>query len=172
MDTGDEPERPPNPRPAAGAVVVDVSDDTERLDAADITRLRDGLEQAVAIAASERTGSHELRVLVVDDAAMGGLHEQHSGIAGTTDVLTFDLRERPELPLDVDVVVCLDEAVRAVTGRGHDVIAELTLYGLHGALHCLGYDDHDDASYAQMHAREDEILRAIGLGSAFFGEAP
>ena len=98
---------------------------------------------------------------------MVALHEQHCDIPGTTDVLTFDLRADLAAPIDVDIVVCLDEAARQAASRGHDAIHELLLYVLHGVLHCAGYDDHDDDDYAAMHAEEDRILAAIGVGALF-----
>ena len=49
----------------------------------------------------------DIRVRVVDDAQMSADHEQFSGIAGTTDVLTFDLSEPTDnfqsKVLDVDI---------------------------------------------------------------------
>lgn len=101
---------------------------------------------------------------------MAAAHEQYSGIAGTTDVLTFDLAEGGSArgaALDVDILVCVDEARRQGTDRGHEVERELLLYILHGVLHCLGHDDHDDDAFERMHAEEDRILTAIGVGPTF-----
>ena len=53
------------------------------------------------------------------------------------------------------------------TRRSHPVERELLLYIIHGILHCLGEDDHDDDAYARMHAREDDLLEAIGVGRTF-----
>ena len=38
---------------------------------------------------------------------------------------------------------------------------------LHGVLHCTGFDDRDAAGAAAMHAEEDRILGAIGVGATF-----
>jgi len=104
---------------------------------------------------------------VVGDEEMAAAHARHSGVPGTTDVLTFDLREDPDGPLDADVMVCADEAERQAAARGHAVEREVLLYAVHAVLHCLGEDDRDEASAARMHAREDEVLRAIGVGATF-----
>jgi len=112
----------------------------------------------------------EVRVLLVDDAAMADAHERHCGVAGTTDVITFDLAEgagASGAPLDVDLVVCVDEARRQASARGIPARREVLLYVVHGVLHCLGYDDHDEAASAAMHAREDEVLAAIGVGATY-----
>jgi len=108
----------------------------------------------------------EVRVRVVQDAAMAAAHEGFAGVPGTTDVLTFDLSEvGPEL--DVDILVCIDEAARQGVARGHSTERELLLYTIHGVLHCLGHDDHDPAAAARMHAEEDRILEALGVGATF-----
>lgn len=114
----------------------------------------------------------EVRIRLIDDAAMSDAHQRYSGVAGTTDVLTFDLRDAadPAAPLDVDLLICVDVARRQAASRGHPLTHELLLYALHGVLHCLGHDDHDDAAYARMHALEDQVLSAIGVGAVFAGD--
>lgn len=112
----------------------------------------------------------EARLAIVGDHAMAREHERSMGVCGTTDVITFDLTDgasAQDSVLDVDLLLCADEAERRATERGIPMERELLLYALHGVLHCLGYDDHDDAAYAEMHAREDEVLEAIGVGATF-----
>ena len=109
----------------------------------------------------------EVRVRVVDDGVMAATHEGFAGVAGTTDVLTFDLAEPGTQELDVDIIVCADEAGRQAAARGHRVEQELLLYIIHGVLHCRGHDDHDPAAAARMHAEEDRILEALSVGATF-----
>lgn len=109
----------------------------------------------------------ELNLAVVGDDQMSELHVQYLGISGTTDVLTFDLRDDPEEPVEGDIVICMDEARRQARDRGHDTRLELLLYAVHGLLHLLGEDDHDPADYEKMHRREDELLTRAGLGTVF-----
>ena len=45
----------------------------------------------------------------------------------------------------------------------------MLLYAVHGLLHCAGFDDHETAAFDRMHAEEDRILRAIGVGPIFAG---
>lgn len=161
----DESDQPPPAR-----IVLEILDESGRFDDAGCASLERSLREVIVLAVADRDGTHDVRVAVVDDARMSELHLAHSGVEGTTDVLTFDLRDEPGGALDVDLALCVDEARRAAEGRPHDEVAELVLYGLHGVLHCLGFDDHDSESYRLMHAREDEILRDAGFGALFSGE--
>ena len=111
-----------------------------------------------------------LGLRVVGDEEMASLHERFSHVTGTTDVLTFDLRDHPDNPdepIEGDIVICLDEAQRQAEARTHDTRSEVLLYAVHGLLHLLGEDDHEPADYDRMHRREDELLQRIGLDPVF-----
>lgn len=110
-------------------------------------------------------------IRVVSDAEMSQAHERFSGIVGTTDVLTFDhgpgFSMGQATLLETDLLICVDEARRQAERRGLAVRHELLLYIVHGILHCLGHDDHEDDAYARMHQLEDQLMLAIGLPTAF-----
>lgn len=157
---------PSLPGPGAPAR-VDIVDASGRLSATKVASLA-----ALAGAALADLGlTGEVRVRVVGDAEMAGAHLEYCEVEGTTDVLTFDMSDgrddsgRPVL--DTDIMVCLDEAARQGRARGHEPERELLLYIVHGVLHCAGHDDHDEAAAAAMHAEEDRVLRAIGVGATF-----
>jgi len=104
---------------------------------------------------------------------MSVAHARYCSDPSTTDVLTFDLSSPSDreanaaAELDIDLLLCVDEARRQATSRGLELEHELLLYAVHGVLHCLGHDDHDEDEARRMHEREDEILQAIGVGKAF-----
>ena len=109
-----------------------------------------------------------LSVAVVGAATMADLHQRFLNIPEPTDVLTFELARGPDGRVaEGEVVVCLDVAAEQAAARGHAVAHELLLYAVHGLLHLSGYDDQTDAGHAEMHAREDEVLRALGIGPVF-----
>lgn len=145
-------------------VSVDVCDHRSLLSKHDLDRLT-----ALCHAAMRESNlSGEVRIKLVSDSEMIDAHTRYSDDPTTTDVLTFDLSDGPgPRTLDVDLLLCVDEARRQATTRGHPVERELVLYALHGMLHCVGYDDHDDADFAAMHAEEDRVLEAIGVGRTF-----
>ncbi len=112
-------------------------------------------------------------VAIVDDDTIASLNRKHLDHSGPTDVLTFDLRgERGQPassnePVDGEIVMSVDTAKREAAARGHTSNAELALYAVHGTLHLLGYDDHEDADAQRMHAMENLILTELGLGAVF-----
>jgi probable rRNA maturation factor len=157
-ESAGESDQPPPPETS-----IDVLDQTGRVDddlcAWLTTHLRAAIDHAGATVES-------LVVTVVGDDAMTSLHVEHCGIAGSTDVLTFD-HGGTGAAIDADIAICLDEAARRASEHGHAFERELLLYAVHGVLHCLGHDDHEQSDYDAMHAREDAILTAIGIGPTF-----
>jgi len=161
---------------------------------ADVDRLADRL-RAVAVRLGVASGSMRLRI--VDDAEMAELHGRYGGPFEPTDVLTFDLADpdletsdadvKPPPPaledlavaatparrsVDCDVVVDVEEAARQSAWRGHPVDEELLLYALHGLLHALGLDDHDDDDFRRMHGIEDHLLGELGVTARFAAPGP
>lgn len=174
-------------------ISVEILDATRRLPETALTWIGQHAEKAM-----RHLGCvGEVRVRVVDDAEMAQAHEEFAGVAGTTDVLTFDLTD-PELGqppamdleharldsggvvfgIDTDILVCLDEAARQSGGGAPGqrlppgVEKELLLYVLHGVLHCLGMDDHEEQAFEAMHKVEDGVLGAIGVGPVFRPGSP
>ena len=108
----------------------------------------------------------QISIRIVRDAEMSHLHEKYSNVAGTTDVLTF-VQGNLESGIEVDLALCSDEAGRRSAEFGHSVENELALYAVHGLLHAIGLDDHDEVHARQMHAEEDRILTSLGLGAVY-----
>ncbi|CAG1006475.1 Endoribonuclease YbeY [Phycisphaerales bacterium] len=171
---------------SATGLQFDLLDDTGRLGVACRAWITDRIQAVAAV-----LGMHgEIRVRVLDDQAMAAAHKEFLGVEGTTDVLTFDLQDRegattekPDIlelgsykdrslfAIDSDILLCLDEALRHSTPGGYPVERELLLYVVHGVLHCLGWDDHEEAEAAAMHQLEDAVLKAVGVGPVFRLEA-
>lgn len=156
---------------AAPGLAIDINDHTGRIAPSELA----WLEKQARAALQQLTARGEVRIAIVDDEAMSRAHKTSHGDDSTTDVITFDLREAATAAgstagaaeLDVDMYICADEAERQAARREWNRARELLLYLIHGCLHCLGYDDGDEQSAQAMHAREDDILVAIGIGATF-----
>ncbi len=165
MTTDPDLEEPPSAGAGSGLTLELAADDVDPpADRWLLERLKAAVRGAGLPEANKPVS---LAILVVDDAEMSRLHRLHSGVDGTTDVLTFDNRDDAGGPIDGDLVLCRDEAVRRATEFGHDARVELLLYAVHGLLHLAGEDDHDPAAHRRMHDREDRILSSIGIGPVF-----
>ena len=115
-----------------------------------------------------RNALESVSVAVVGDRVMARLHHQFMGIDQSTDVLTFELANDDKGRVTQGEVVVCSKVARLSARRLHRKPEhELTLYVLHGLLHLCGMDDQDNRSYDQMHAEEDRILRAVGIGNVF-----
>jgi probable rRNA maturation factor len=106
------------------------------------------VELAERVLRAEGIEAGELGIAFVGEDEMRGLKRDHLGIDEATDVLSFPIDGRDDLPEGVpralgDVVLC------------PQVVGEEWRWPLtHGLLHLLGYDHGDE-----MEAREQELLR-------------
>jgi probable rRNA maturation factor len=107
----------------------------------------EAVELARRVLTAEGVESGELGLAFVDADEMRGLKRDHLGVDEPTDVLSFPLDGRDELPAGVpralgDVVLC------------PQVVGDAWRWPLaHGLLHLLGYEHGDE-----MEARERELL--------------
>jgi probable rRNA maturation factor len=92
-------------------------------------------------AGSEITFAESILVIVVGDKCMARIHKKFCGIAGPTDVLTFQHGE---------IVISAQTAARQARAFHTSTDHELRLYILHGLLHLCGYDDATPARRATM----------------------
>ncbi|HWA98836.1 MAG TPA: rRNA maturation RNase YbeY [Pirellulales bacterium] len=125
----------------------------------DLQRLRAGVEWVLRDAGIARA---TVSVAIVDDATIHELNVRYLAHDWPTDVLSF-LLESGEDSLEGEIVVSTDTATSMARELGRSPADELLLYVVHGALHLVGYDDQDDASRADMRAREASILARLGV---------
>ena len=76
--------------------------------------------------------SASVSVAIVGDKRIAEINLTHLHHAGPTDAVTFDLRDRPDDPIDGEIVISAETAAREAHRRGHSVDAELMLYAVHG----------------------------------------
>lgn len=114
----------------------------------------------------------DLSLALVGDKTMSDLHQRFLGIAGPTDVLTFELDRVGRRITSGEVVICVPHAARVARRLRVPLRLELLLYALHGVLHLSGYDDKTAPGFRRMHRREDQILGAMGFGRVFNRASP
>ena len=119
---------------------------------------------AKAVLQGEGIAGADLSLAVVDDPTIHGLNRQYLQHDYPTDVLSFVLESTPEL-LEGEIVVSGDTAVAQAGEYSSTPEEELMLYVIHGTLHLVGFDDHEEADEAKMRHAEQDYLRASGLPS-------
>jgi probable rRNA maturation factor len=120
---------------------------------------------ALALLAAEGIeGPWALGIAFVGESQMQALNGEHRGLDEVTDVLSFPLDGRDDLPEGLerqlgDVVVCCAQALRQAAEAGVEPLDELRTLVVHGLLHLLGHDHEVDAG--EMLARQDELIALL-----------
>jgi len=118
----------------------------------------------LAVLAKDQIQEAEMSIALVDDPTIHGINRQFLSHDYPTDVISFPLSYSPE-KLEGEIVLSVDTAIREagkVEGNW-DAQKEVLLYVIHGMLHLISFDDHDEEDLIEMRRGEVECLRAIGI---------
>jgi len=126
----------------------------------------DEIERVAVTVLDEEDAGGEISVAIVDDDEIKRLNKQFLGRDGVTDVLSFGYAEENR-QISGEVIVNAAIAARQAAERSHSAEDETLLYVVHGLLHMLGYDDHQEDDASKMHGREVELLRKCGREVSF-----
>jgi probable rRNA maturation factor len=143
-------------------IIVDILRECQPFEV-DWARLKGMVEKTLR---KHRIRQVRVGICVTDNKGISRINKKHLGHKGPTDVISFDLSDESG-PRVFDLVVNAELAAKQAHKRGLSSDAELSLYVLHGLLHCLGFDDLRAADAKKMHAREDEILQKHGYGATY-----
>ena len=144
--------------------------------------VRDAAEAAIAESAFPQLSSSkrpvELSVRLAGDDEVRALNGQWRRKDKPTNVLSFpqldadDLRhidaEGPDLMLG-DVVLAHGTCAREAEEKRVTLEAHAAHLLVHGTLHLLGYDHHDDDEAADMEGREVRALARLGIADPYEG---
>lgn len=106
-------------------------------------------------------GGVECGLVLVDDRTIAELNRRYRGIAGSTDVLSFPMREGPfgSLSPDLlgDVVISAETADRQSKSARRSLREEAASLLIHGILHLLGYDHRTPSERRRMKRLEGQL---------------
>ena len=118
----------------------------------------------------------EMSVTLTGDDEVQALNAKWRGKDKPTNVLSFPMLDRshlfvanvaePELLLG-DIVVARGVCEAEAAEKGVSLEEHATHLLVHGTLHLLGYDHHDDAEAADMEAREVRALHRLGIANPY-----
>lgn len=118
----------------------------------------------------------ELSVRLTSDAEVHALNNQWRGKDKPTNVLSFPMLDKehlqevnlagPELLLG-DIVLARGVCLAEAADKHISVEDHATHLIVHGTLHLLGYDHHEDGQAADMEAREVRALHRLGIANPY-----
>ena len=130
----------------------------------------DTMKAAAEAALSEEgiRGEAEISVSFVDLDEIHRLNREYRGVDSPTDVLSFPMYERGEIPsggvIELgDVVICEDRARQQAEEFGHSYERELIYLFVHSVFHLLGYDHEDEEEKKEMRAKEELVMNRLGI---------
>ena len=120
--------------------------------------------------------SVEISVRLTGDHNVRALNAQWRGKDKPTNVLSFPLAEHadlldaniaiPELLLG-DIILAYGVCAAEAADKAVPVVDHAVHLVVHGTLHLLGYDHHDEAGADDMEAREVRALARIGIANPY-----
>ena len=129
----------------------------------------DTIRQWVLQVLPEHKRDSELTIRVVDEAEITALNRHYRGKDGATNVLSFPYEAIPGVATDLlgDIVICAPVVASEAVAQDKPLEAHWAHMVIHGVLHLLDYDHHQDAEAHKMEARETELLDGLGYANPY-----
>ncbi len=109
---------------------------------------------------------YEISISIVDEEEIKQLNKEYRGVDSVTDVLSFPLFERNEIPSEGmlgDIVICSKRVIEQAEEFGHSQEREFVYLTVHSLLHLLGYDHIEEDERIEMRTKEKEIMKKLGI---------
>lgn len=104
-----------------------------------------------------------IHFIFVSDPEILEINGQYLNHHYYTDIITFDYRDAPELPLVSDIYISVDTVRSNAVLHQTTIKQELHRVIFHGVLHLIGFDDKQPAAALEMRAMEDQWLALYGV---------
>jgi probable rRNA maturation factor len=101
-------------------------------------------------------------VIFIEDSQMIQMNHTYRQLLKTTDVLTFPSDDTMFETIG-DIFINIDKVVEQAQAYGHSEKREVAFLAVHGYLHILGFDHHNDVDEKNMILAQEDILKRAGL---------
>jgi len=110
-----------------------------------------------------------LVIRLVDEPESRALNRDFRHIDGATNVLSFPFEAPPGVPSEHlgDIVICAPVVEREALEQGKPASAHWAHMVVHGVLHLVGFDHHEEAEAREMESLERAILAGLGLADPY-----
>lgn len=106
---------------------------------------------------------------MVGRAEGSDLNHRYRGRPGPTNVLSFPFEAPPGVRSAClgDIVLCAPVVAEEAADQGKPPADHWAHLVVHGILHLLGHDHHNEVEAARMEALEVRVLRRLGVGDPY-----
>ncbi|WP_033544108.1 rRNA maturation RNase YbeY [Planococcus sp. CAU13] len=151
-------------------LTIDFMDETETLQESDLHFVEKILQHA---AVEENIGEAEVSVSFVSNEMIREINREYRGKDQPTDVISFAMEEAGAGEVMIqgvdeprvlgDIIISLDRTREQAADYGHSFERELGFLAVHGFLHLLGYDHMEEEDEKEMFAKQEAILKSLGI---------
>lgn len=120
----------------------------------------------------DRPKESEVSISFVSDTEIKQLNKIYRGIDKVTDVLSFPIDSKIELPSPIlgDIIISVDAVLRQAEEYKHSYHRELSFLIVHGMFHLMGYDHIEREDKKVMRYKEERVLGKLGITRNYKGE--
>ena len=112
-----------------------------------------------------------ISVILTNPDEIQKMNKEYRKIDKTTDVLSFPMYERDEIPhlnKEIeepigDIVISVERVRKQAKEYEHSFERELAYMLVHGFYHIMGYDHMEEMEKKEMRAKEDVILNRLNI---------
>lgn len=112
-----------------------------------------------------------ISVILTNPDEIQKMNKEYRKIDKTTDVLSFPMYERDEIPhlnKEIeepigDIVISVERVRKQAKEYEHSFERELSYMLVHGFYHIMGYDHMEEMEKKEMRAKEDVILNRLKI---------
>ena len=112
-----------------------------------------------------------ISVILTNRDEIQQMNKEYRKIDKTTDVLSFPMYERDEIPhlnKEIeepigDIVISVERVRKQAKEYEHSFERELAYMLVHGFYHIMGYDHMEEMEKKEMRAKEDVILNRLNI---------
>lgn len=103
-----------------------------------------------------------MQIIFVDQETIHKLNMEYRQIDRPTDVLSFINDDELDSSIG-DIFISIEQAKIQAEELGHSIDREIGFLSVHGYLHLIGYDHHQEEDEKKMIEEQEKLLKAAKL---------